>query len=71
MKARPIEPEQAIEIRPVGNGFFVSGARDVSRGSSDDPLPLVFQSMQALVGFLAAHFSHRCQHVAADQGDGL
>ena len=63
----PVAPESPIEIRPAANGFIVIPARDMARGDGVYD-PLVFQSMQGLIGFLAGHFSHRCQHVAADQG---
>lgn len=63
----PMDAEEAIEIQPVANGFFVSPAgRAYERGSVS---PAVFQTMQGLIDFLQAHFSHRCQHVAADEGD--
>ncbi len=65
---KPMEAEEAIEIQPVANGFFVSPAGRAFERSGGQVSPAVFQTMQGLIDFLQAHFSHRCQHVAADQG---
>lgn len=67
MATKNTNTDYAIEISTAANGFIVIPTRDTARGNGLYD-PLVFQSMQGLIDFLQAHFSHRCQHVAADEG---
>ena len=64
---KPMEAEEAIEIQPVANGFFVSPAGRAFERSGGQVSPAVFQSMQGLIDHLQAHFSFRNADVAADQ----
>ena len=57
----------SIQIRQLGNGYFVSpGANDHERSVAGDDDRLVFQSFAELTKWLSEHFDFRCTSITED-----
>lgn len=69
MSQQKLEPNEAIEIWQVENGFHVHHVSSLVRGGFPIKSAMVFQSFAGLTAWLAQHFSHRQPTVVGDSTD--